>query len=286
MAIYGRVLRVTFVVFLASAGGSAVALAADNAELAKEHFTNGTRRYEVGDYAQALAEFKAAHMAKPDPAFLYNIAQCHRQMGELEQAVVLYKRYLAASPNAANRAEVEKRIVQLDAEIAAKRGRTAEPPARAQEAPSIASPPPASSAPGTGAASPATAPLPAGAPPAGENLAASPGLAVQPTVVTSTAPAPGGSVLRTLRWVGLGLTAALAGGAILTGISASTKYNDLKNGCGQTQGGCPGSEVDKVKTRALVTNILWGATGAAAIGTGVAFYLAPGEASAQVAWRF
>jgi tetratricopeptide (TPR) repeat protein len=74
---------------------------------ARAHYAKATRLYEVGEYQQALAEFKAAHLAKPDSAFLYNIAQCHRQMGDLGQAVVMYKRYLVATPNAANRPEVD-----------------------------------------------------------------------------------------------------------------------------------------------------------------------------------
>ena len=38
-------------------------------------------------------------LAKPDPAFLYNIGQCHRQLGDLEQAATLYRRFLTAAPN-------------------------------------------------------------------------------------------------------------------------------------------------------------------------------------------
>ncbi len=62
-------------------GSVSSASAQDDIDAAKAHFSKGTRMYEVGDYGQALDEFKAAHLAKPDPAFLYNIAQCHRQLG-------------------------------------------------------------------------------------------------------------------------------------------------------------------------------------------------------------
>src|SRR5271157_514619 len=94
----------------ATLGSVSSASAQDDRDAAKAHFSRGTRLYQVGEYRQALDEFKAAHLAKPDPSFLYNIAQCHRQLGDLEQAVTMYKRFLAASPNAANRAEVEKRV--------------------------------------------------------------------------------------------------------------------------------------------------------------------------------
>jgi len=99
-------------------GPSSPAAAQDDVEAAKAHFHRGTRLYEVGEYRQALEEYKAAHLAKTDPAFLFNIAQCHRQLGDLEQAVIMFKRFLSASPNAANRGEVEKRVAELEGELA------------------------------------------------------------------------------------------------------------------------------------------------------------------------
>ena len=35
-----------------------------------------------------------------DPVFLYNIAQCHRLLGENAEAVRFYRRYLEAAPAA------------------------------------------------------------------------------------------------------------------------------------------------------------------------------------------
>lgn len=70
-------------------------------------------------------------------------------------------------------------------------------------------------------------------------------------------------LLRYLRWMGVGVTAALVGGAIATGLSAASKYDDLKNTCGNTPAGCTDSQTDTVKSRALVTNILWGLAGTA-----------------------
>ena len=104
---------------------ASAAVGQDNVASAKSHFQKATRLYEVGDYRQALDEFKAAHLAKPDAAFLYNIAQCHRQLGEAEQAVTLYKRFLVASPNVANRAEVERRISEIEADLAARKNNSA-----------------------------------------------------------------------------------------------------------------------------------------------------------------
>jgi tetratricopeptide (TPR) repeat protein len=87
---------------------------AEAAAKAKEHFSQGTRRYELGHHQEALTEYEAAYMEVPDPAFLFNIAQCHRKMGHDKEAVSFYKSYLRNAPNAPNRADVQKRIQELE----------------------------------------------------------------------------------------------------------------------------------------------------------------------------
>ena len=81
---------------------------------AKEDSNQGTRHFELGHYQEALGEFEAAYMAVPDPVFLFNIAQCHRKMGHDKEAIDFYKRYLRNAPKAPNRADVQKRIQELE----------------------------------------------------------------------------------------------------------------------------------------------------------------------------
>src|SRR6188472_2813186 len=89
-----------------------VALA--DAARARAHFEQGRARFEVDEYRQAIAEFKAAHIEKPDPAFLYNIAECYRRLGEVQEALQFYRRFLATTPpNDTTRPVVEKRIAEL-----------------------------------------------------------------------------------------------------------------------------------------------------------------------------
>jgi tetratricopeptide (TPR) repeat protein len=260
---FRRSVLVGVLLFLgANLGPSSPATAQDDVEAAKAHFHRGTRLYEVGEYRQALEEYKTAHLAKPDPAFLYNIAQCHRQLGDLEQAVTMYKRFLAASPNTVNRGEVEKRVAELEGELAKRKSVV---DAQSAQVPTSV---------------PAPSPPPPLAPPPPDPVVAVPPLAV------AAQPSPAESSLRYLRWLGVGVTAALVGGAIATGVSASSKYDDLKNTCGNTPEGCTDSQVNPVKSRALVTNILWALAGTAAVGTGVMFVLTPHESVAQVAWSF
>jgi tetratricopeptide (TPR) repeat protein len=82
---------------------------------AMEHFRQGRKLYQVSDYRAALEEFKRAFLLEEDPVFLFNIGQCHRQLGNGDEAITFYKRFLAASPQAANRAQVERLIRELQA---------------------------------------------------------------------------------------------------------------------------------------------------------------------------
>jgi len=91
-------------------------LALADAAQARVHFERGRTFFEVDEYRKAIAEFKAAHIEKPDPAFLYNIAECHRRLGEVADALVFYRRYLATAPqNDKTRALVDQRIAELKA---------------------------------------------------------------------------------------------------------------------------------------------------------------------------
>src|SRR6476646_10782122 len=100
---------------LAVASGAARGDAAQ----ARVHFERGKTFFEVDEYKQAIEEFKAAHIQRPDPAFLYNIAECYRRAGEPRDALVLYRRFLSAAPAGdKTRAIVDKRIIELQAAVA------------------------------------------------------------------------------------------------------------------------------------------------------------------------
>jgi tetratricopeptide (TPR) repeat protein len=81
---------------------------------AKAHASRGTNLYNLGRFSEALAEYEAAYLAIQDPPFLFNIAQCHRKMGKNKEALDSYRTYLRVAPEAPNRAEVQKRISELE----------------------------------------------------------------------------------------------------------------------------------------------------------------------------
>ena len=89
-------------------------LAIADAAQARVHFDRGRTFFDVDEYRKAIAEFKAAHIEKPDPAFLYNIAECHRRLGERPDALLFYRRFLATAPAGdKTRPIVEQRIAEL-----------------------------------------------------------------------------------------------------------------------------------------------------------------------------
>ena len=109
---------VTLTVVLLLAGRSARAADA-KAEQARAHFQQGDTYFKLDKYANALQEFEQAYLAKQDPSFLYNIAQCHRLMGNRVEAIRFYKRYITDAPAAANRPVAEKHIRELESALGA-----------------------------------------------------------------------------------------------------------------------------------------------------------------------
>jgi len=81
---------------------------------ARAHSQEGDAYYKLEKYANAITEYEQAYLAKPDPSFLYNIAQCHRLMGQGPEAIKFYRRFLKDAPNAPNRAVAEKHIRDLE----------------------------------------------------------------------------------------------------------------------------------------------------------------------------
>jgi len=87
-------------------------------------------------------------------------------------------------------------------------------------------------------------------------------------------------------WTAAGATALFTGGAVVAGLSANGKYKDLENGCGMTSARCSDSQIDEVKSRATLANVLWILAGASAVATGLTFYMDRHEAGVSMALRF
>ncbi|MDF1561472.1 MAG: hypothetical protein P1V51_00430 [Deltaproteobacteria bacterium] len=99
---------------------------------AKTLFQDGQKHYTLGEFDQALEKFTAAYDKLPLAAFLFNIAQCHKEMRNYERAVFFFEGYIREAPDAPNkdvvleligesrtaleRKQEEERLARLEAE--------------------------------------------------------------------------------------------------------------------------------------------------------------------------
>lgn len=166
--------------------------AADDPKRAKELFQEGTTFFDVGQFDKAIEAWQAGYKAKPDPGFLYNIAQAYRISGDPQKAIFFYRGYLRNSPNAENRVEVEQKIVTLQKQLAElERNKPgAPPPAHAAAGPPPATTPPAPSSPPLSTRADKTAAV---APP--PSLEGPPPVPSSPAVELAAAPEAPGSTL-------------------------------------------------------------------------------------------
>ena len=66
---------------------------------ARALFEEATAAYKVGDFEKALKKYQEAYALAPLPGFLFNIGQCHMQLGQYEKAVFSYESFLREAPN-------------------------------------------------------------------------------------------------------------------------------------------------------------------------------------------
>ena len=94
--------------------------------LARTEFNLAQREYDLGRFSSAIAHYSKSYEAMRLPELLFNIAQCHRHLGQYDKAAFFYRRYLDLSgtpPNASLTrellAEMEQRVKEkTDAERA------------------------------------------------------------------------------------------------------------------------------------------------------------------------
>ena len=111
--------------FLSVLAGSA---RADDVEKdARRLFQRAELSFNVGKFAEALTDYQAAYQAKPLPGFLFNIAQCYRNLGDQERARFFFRRYLALDPHAPNKRRVEELIDEMTKQLEAKQAEGANP---------------------------------------------------------------------------------------------------------------------------------------------------------------
>ncbi|MCC6994839.1 MAG: tetratricopeptide repeat protein [Deltaproteobacteria bacterium] len=86
---------------------------ADPAADAKQHYIDGQKWYDLGEYDKAIELFKQAYSIEARPGLLFNIAQAYRLSKNFERALFFYNAFLKKVPQANNRAEVERFIAEM-----------------------------------------------------------------------------------------------------------------------------------------------------------------------------
>lgn len=97
-----------------------------NKQKASAHYEAAEKAYQKAEFRKALEDYlKVLDYIERDsiPEMYFNIAQCHRQLAEVEKALFYYRLFLSKSPTSPLRPEVEKHLAALEAE----RQKTAKP---------------------------------------------------------------------------------------------------------------------------------------------------------------
>jgi hypothetical protein len=98
-----RLLPVLLAVLLAGAPLKAGAQTPEARTRAQAKFNEAQVAYHLGEFQKALAGYTEAYRLLPLPGFLFNMAQCHRQLGNAESAAFSYRRYLDLATKAQGR---------------------------------------------------------------------------------------------------------------------------------------------------------------------------------------
>jgi hypothetical protein len=221
------------------------------------------RASDAGRKQDAVDAVKRAYEISGDINLLFRLGEMTAELGQDLIAYRFYRAYLGRDPRGKHREAADRAARTLEAKLAA-------PPEPVRAAPAVPSPAPAAA---TVAVPAAPAPSP-------------PPTAVAPAVDLHAQAAPGPPLPRWLPWISLGATLALGAGAVLTGLEASQRYDELRASCGQTAEGCTQAEIDGVRSRALTANLLWAAAGVGAIASGVSFYVNTREAGLSGVWSY
>jgi len=248
-------------------------------ERARKHFVQAQKAYDLGNWDEAAREFSWAYELRPDPIFLYNMAQAYRRGGNLQRAIDLYKNYLLKDPNSPQRADVEQRVQRLQKQLDDERGAkavvssptllepaAAQPPEPVGNVPAISPAAPALQA--AADAPPATTPDPGAlTPPSPASADAVPKSELPAAALTTAAPRPAAG--RGLRVAGV-----VAGAVGLVGIGGgvffSLRARSLSDSVSSASRYSP-DDAQSGKNAAVLQWVCYGAGGAAVV-TGALLY--------------
>jgi tetratricopeptide (TPR) repeat protein len=80
-------------------------------------FQQGAAAYDAGRFQDAIQLLERAYALSPEPVILFNLGRSYEGLGQAEQAIDAYSRYLVADPGTADRHSIERRIQTLRAQL-------------------------------------------------------------------------------------------------------------------------------------------------------------------------
>jgi tetratricopeptide (TPR) repeat protein len=207
---------------------------------ARALFKQAEIKFSLGAFDQALPLYEKAYELAPLPGFLFNIGQCHKNLGRCDKAIFFYRQYLVRMPSAPNRDAVERLIAGC--------GQARAPQAKPPETTGLKA-----------SAREASAPAAAGHP---------------ADTQRSTAPKRGSQRGRGLHpgwfWGAVGLTGALLVTGAITGTVAMSSSDEFKDP--QTTVARRWELKDPGEALATTSNVTFALGAVAAVGTAVLFF--------------
>lgn len=113
---------------------------------ARTKWREGNIQYNLGHYTDAAKLYEAAYTLVQDPAFLFNLAQCYRMDGKLEQALDRYRAFLRTSAEDTQEREVAQKFIEELKRKSEEKAASAEPSAAPLKLAPAEAPSPSSSA--------------------------------------------------------------------------------------------------------------------------------------------
>jgi tetratricopeptide (TPR) repeat protein len=132
-------LRAWVIAVVVTCGASRVSAEPDAKQVALKKFSEADKAYKRGEFENAAKLLRDAYDLYPEPILLYNLARALEGLGDTEGAILNYERFLDSAKTVEDRGAIERRLVTLKEQLAAKE-QAAKP--KPPEPPVIAPPPP------------------------------------------------------------------------------------------------------------------------------------------------
>lgn len=81
---------------------------------AKRIALEGKKAFDTGDYATAISRYEEAYKLKASPNLLFNLGQCHRKTGRLDEALSYFRRFLETNPPESQAQATQKVIGEVE----------------------------------------------------------------------------------------------------------------------------------------------------------------------------